>query len=128
MFDGSLWHQPEDWDGKDRWVVSAFVPRDVRKTLQEHWDELEDLGFPVSGVRDRLQELCPDSEMEPMAKEEGKPSLKEIIAWEVEVPVPYVTESDLLSWQLGMKDLLGLAVCLPRKSVKLSYILRLLLV
>ena len=48
-FLGSWWHASEDWEG-DRWVISAFVPRDFREGFEDSRDRLLELGFPVSEV------------------------------------------------------------------------------
>ena len=47
VFSGSKWHASEDWEG-DRWVLSAFVPRDFRVGFESCRDLLLGLGFPVS--------------------------------------------------------------------------------
>ena len=99
VFDGSWWHQPEEWDGEDRWVISAFVPRDAYRTSLEHWEELGELGFPVSGVRKKLDELssCPRTGL--IVAPEGNSALEGVIEWEVDLTVPCVAECDLPSWQ-----------------------------
>ena len=56
VFSGIRWHVAEEWHGADRWVLSAFVPRDFKETSEVQWNRLRELGFPVDRVLERALE------------------------------------------------------------------------
>ncbi|CAE7427987.1 GIP [Symbiodinium sp. CCMP2592] len=87
VFSGDRWHVPELWAGDSRWVVSAFVPRDIRDTRDEDWDRLRDLGFPVDPVRARWSAFVGP---EPAVSAQPEPvNLNAVdLKWEVAVPTP----------------------------------------
>ncbi|CAE7826010.1 RE1, partial [Symbiodinium sp. CCMP2456] len=96
FFLGEMWHAAEDWEGSERWVIAAFVPRDFKKATEEHWDKLRDLGFPVDGLRRaqgglKFVSVGPD---EGCNSELGGLGGQEDGDWEVGVPVP-VMDYDL---------------------------------
>ena len=89
VFSGDRWHAPEAWDGESRWVVAAFVPRDLRGTTEEHWDSLRELGFPVEEVRARWSE---GAALRRVEAAEAMSHSSRVLAeeWEVAVPAPFI--------------------------------------
>ena len=89
-FSGNDWHASEDWIG-DRWILSAFVPREFRCVLPEYRDRLRDLGFPVEG----LQEFGEPGVLEKSTGTEAPEDRPESEAWAVVLPSPGVDAEDL---------------------------------
>ncbi|CAE7798008.1 GIP [Symbiodinium necroappetens] len=61
LFGGGLWIEDEYNDGpvgEVRWVISAFTPRDVAATTDDHWKELEELGFPAEVPEEVEWDVC----------------------------------------------------------------------
>ena len=54
LFSGESWHASEEWEGKVRWVISAFTPRELTSVSEEQWLQLSEVGFPVEAVRSKL--------------------------------------------------------------------------
>ena len=108
LFLPTRWHVAEDWQGDDRWVISAFVPRDYQGTSEEQWSQLRSLGFPVDGVLSRAAELLNQStgneeSLKSSAGEVG--GLKATVQaaypsfeWVVELPVPVWDEGLHQGW------------------------------
>ena len=91
-FLGSLWHAPEEWEGASRWVITGFVPRVFETTTREQWALLEELGFPVGGLTERL-------ESEPLVKAMREECENiESAEWTIDMPCWIVQEGDLEAW------------------------------
>ena len=88
VFSGDRWHAPELWSGESRWVIAAFVPRDITSTSEEQWRTLRDLGFPVDGVLARREELKIRSEGSLEKIDVTKSDFFEG-SWEVALPSPF---------------------------------------
>ncbi|CAE7787133.1 RE1 [Symbiodinium sp. CCMP2592] len=94
VFSGQRWHASEDWQG-DRWILSAFVPREYRSAIVDCGEELRGLGFPL----DRLVEPEPTASLrkEVVPVEVGNDEIV-IEAWDVDVPSPVLGEDEYLDW------------------------------
>ena len=91
VFSGSDWHESEDWDG-DRWVISAFVPRDYKAALAGNEERLEQLGFPVPVIN--LEEVAAAA----CKAEDGPDEGQREELWELEIPSPVVGEGAYEDW------------------------------
>ncbi|CAE7537698.1 RE1 [Symbiodinium sp. CCMP2592] len=81
VFPGKCWHASEDWIG-DRWVLSAFVPREFRSAIKGCYDQLLSLGFPVPNIEEAGGEV-PSREKSVASIRIDEPELEE---WEVDFP------------------------------------------
>ena len=87
VFSGERWHVAETWEGEARWVISAFTPRDVAATTCDHWKELDELGFPATEARLKIESMASVK-----AGEVSGISGSEEVEWDVHLPVLIVDE------------------------------------
>ena len=85
VFSGTKWHAPEACVGESRWVISAFVPRDIEGTTEDQWDSLRELGFPVDGV---IARRATSTKLGEASVDKVVPMDQEV-SWEVTIPVPF---------------------------------------
>ena len=87
-FSGTRWHASEEWIG-DRWILSAFVPRDFRSALEESRAKLRSLRFPLDRVESQgCLEESPTVNSVSLVEE----------VWEVELPDCVRDLRDLSGW------------------------------
>ena len=96
VFSGKRWHVAEEWEGEARWVISAFIPRDIAATTEGQWSELQELGFPVEEARAWLGRLS-GQEAISVSKEESQ--LLKLVEWDIGLPLPVMDEEACVGFE-----------------------------
>ena len=97
VFSGRCWHQTEEWLGTDRWVLSAYTPRDCEKALPAEWSQLESWGFPVAGIREGSAASGCARGLSQVVDDGSEGTVDSL--WEVSILSPVIEEADLDLWR-----------------------------
>ena len=98
VFSGDRWHASEEWQGRARWVLSAFVPREFKSIESGQQELLEDLGFPVSATLEGVTLGSEQSESAVCALRDSGEAVGPA-GWCIGLPVPLVGEDTHHGWE-----------------------------